>query len=51
MQKKAGGKTLLQADIDETATNIMVDNYDYFAQVSTLNNVLVWNEISIVWKA
>jgi exo-beta-1,3-glucanase (GH17 family) len=41
----AAGISLLQADIDEGATEIVVDNYEYFAQVSTLNSVLIGNEI------
>lgn len=41
----AAGISLLEKDIDESATGIVVDNYDYFAQVSTLNCVLIGNEI------
>jgi len=41
----AAGISILQADIDENATEIVVDNYDYFAQVSTLNSALIGNEI------
>lgn len=40
----AGFATLLH-DIDEHATEIEVDRYDYFAQVSTLNSVRIGNEI------
>ncbi|MCG7858937.1 hypothetical protein MD537_18315, partial [Flavihumibacter sediminis] len=35
----------LSADIDETATSIVVDGYEYFAQGSTLNSILIGNEI------
>ena len=41
----AAGVSLLEKDIDETATEIVVDGYEYFAQVSTLNSVLIGNEI------
>ena len=41
----AAGISILQGDIDEAATDIVVDNYEYFAQVSTLNSVLIGNEI------
>ena len=41
----AAGISILQEDIDEKATEITVDNYDYFVQVSTLNSVLIGNEI------
>ncbi len=40
----AGYATILQ-DIDEAETEIVVDRYDYFAQVSTLNSVRIGNEI------
>jgi hypothetical protein len=41
----AAGISILQEDIDAAATEIVVDNYDYFAQVSTLSCVLIGNEI------
>ena len=41
----AAGISLLLEDIDAEATEIPVDNYDYFAQASTLNSVLIGNEI------
>jgi hypothetical protein len=41
----AAGVSLLEKDIDETATEIVVDGYEYFAQVATLNSVLIGNEI------
>ncbi len=41
----AAGISLLTEDIDADATVIPVDNYDYFAQASTLNSVLIGNEI------
>ena len=41
----AAGIALLEQDIDENTTEILVDNYDYFAQTSTLNSVLIGNEI------
>jgi hypothetical protein len=41
----AAGISALEKDIDENSTDIIVDNYDYFAQVSTLNSLLIGNEI------
>lgn len=41
----AAGVSLLEQDIDETATDIVVDGREYFAQVSTLNSVRIGNEI------
>lgn len=41
----AAGISFLQEDIDSSATEIVVDNYEYFIQVSTLNSVLIGNEI------
>jgi hypothetical protein len=41
----AAGISILQEDIDASATEFTVDNYNYFAQVSTLNSVLIGNEI------
>lgn len=41
----AAGTSNLSADIDETATSIVVDGYEYFAQGSTLNSILIGNEI------
>ena len=40
----AGYATILE-DIDAHATEIVVNRYDYFAQVSTLNSVRIGNEI------
>jgi hypothetical protein len=41
----AAGVSLLEQDIDETTTDIVVDGHEYFAQVSTLNSVRIGNEI------
>jgi hypothetical protein len=41
----AAGISQLLEDLNESSTEITVDNYDYFAQVSTLNSVLIGNEI------
>jgi hypothetical protein len=41
----AAGVSLLEKDINETTTEIVVDGFEYFAQVSTLNSVLIGNEI------
>jgi hypothetical protein len=41
----AAGISFLTEDIDADTTVIPVDNYDYFAQASTLNGVLIGNEI------
>jgi len=41
----AAGISLLEEDIDADATEIVVSDDDYFAQVSTLNSILIGNEI------
>ena len=41
----AAGISILEKNIDEKATEIVVDNYDYFVQIATLNSVLIGNEI------
>jgi hypothetical protein len=41
----AAGIAVLQQDVDAAATEIVVDRDDYFKQESTLNSVLVDNEI------
>ncbi len=41
----AAGISFLNENIDATSTEIAVDNYEYFAQASTLNSVLIGNEI------
>ena len=41
----AAGISLLEKDIDASATEIVVDNFEYFTQISTLNSVLIGNEI------
>lgn len=41
----AAGFSLLEQDIDETTTDIVVDGHEYFAQVSTLNSIRIGNEI------
>jgi hypothetical protein len=41
----AAGVSLLESDINETTSEIVVDGFEYFAQVSTLNSVLIGNEI------
>ena len=41
----AAGIAVLQKDIDAAATEIVVDREDYFQQESTLNSLLIGNEI------